>query len=127
MTSPQLSSLNRHLLSSANGNSASLFLNHHTDSLIQGDVQDAPLALVTKPYDRSNSPIASRPHFTMAINLSTSNKEPQIKTTATSKCLANGNGKSESEKQKNEDSDDSLEDDDNGGDDTEDSHSSSSG
>ncbi|KAM3861958.1 bromodomain adjacent to zinc finger domain protein 2B-like [Diretmus argenteus] len=62
-------------------NHTNLFLNHHHNGVIH-IVQDAPLALITKPRSQSRTstskPLlaATSPHFHMPVNLSTGTKEP---------------------------------------------------
>lgn len=57
-------------------------MNHHPNGAIHSSVQDAPLALITKPRSQSSAPsskpllAASSPHYTMPVNLSTSTTEP---------------------------------------------------
>ncbi|XP_038576345.1 bromodomain adjacent to zinc finger domain protein 2B-like isoform X2 [Micropterus salmoides] len=63
------------------GNDTNLFLEHHSNGGIQGAVQDAPLALITKPRSHSSTPsskpllAATSPPYPMPINLSTGTKE----------------------------------------------------
>lgn len=74
-----------HLLFVPHSNDTNLFLNHHhhhhSNGVIHGAVQDAPLALITKPRSQSSTPsskplqAAADPHYPMPINLSTGTKE----------------------------------------------------
>ncbi|XP_041806612.1 bromodomain adjacent to zinc finger domain protein 2B isoform X3 [Chelmon rostratus] len=74
-----------HLLFVPHSNDTNLFLNHHhhhhSNGVIHGAVQDAPLALITKPRSQSSTPsskplqAAAGPHYPMPINLSTGTKE----------------------------------------------------
>lgn len=73
--------LSSHLLSLSHSNDTNLFLNHHPNGVIHSTVQDAPLALVTKPRSQSSTPsskpllAATSPPYPMPINLSTGTKE----------------------------------------------------
>ncbi|XP_044073969.1 bromodomain adjacent to zinc finger domain protein 2B-like isoform X3 [Siniperca chuatsi] len=73
--------LSSHLLSLPHSNDANLFLNHHPNGVIHSGVQDAPLALITKPRSQSSTPssrpllAATSPPYPMPINLSTGTKE----------------------------------------------------
>lgn len=71
--------LSSHLLSLPHSNDTNLFLNHHPNGVIHSAVQDAPLALITKPRSQSSSskPLlgATSPPYPMPINLSTGTKE----------------------------------------------------
>ncbi|KAM9347625.1 bromodomain adjacent to zinc finger domain protein 2B [Symphorus nematophorus] len=68
---------------SQNCNDTNLFLNHHhhPNGVIHSAVQDAPLALITKPRSQSSTPgskpllAAASPPYPMPINLSTGTKE----------------------------------------------------
>ncbi|KAM7380595.1 hypothetical protein PAMP_003878 [Pampus punctatissimus] len=77
-----LDTLSSPLLSLPHSNDTNLFMKHHPNGGIHSSVQDAPLALITKPRSQSSAPTnklllaASSPHYPMAINLSTSTKEP---------------------------------------------------
>ncbi|XP_071328889.1 bromodomain adjacent to zinc finger domain protein 2B-like isoform X2 [Trachinotus anak] len=68
--------------SSQNCNDTNLFLSHHPNGAIHNEVQDAPLALITKPRSQSSTPnskpllAATSPSYPMPINLSTGTKEP---------------------------------------------------
>ncbi|XP_035460701.2 bromodomain adjacent to zinc finger domain protein 2B isoform X3 [Scophthalmus maximus] len=68
--------------SSQNCNDTNLFLNHRPNGAFHSEVQDAPLALITKPRSQSstlnNKPLlaATSPSDPMPINLSTCSKEP---------------------------------------------------
>ncbi|XP_031714189.1 bromodomain adjacent to zinc finger domain protein 2B-like isoform X2 [Anarrhichthys ocellatus] len=70
-----------HLLSLPHSNDTNLFLNHHLNGVIHNAVQDAPLALITKPRSQSSTPsskpllVATSPAYLMPINLSTCTKE----------------------------------------------------
>ncbi|KAF0026480.1 hypothetical protein F2P81_021217 [Scophthalmus maximus] len=63
-------------------NDTNLFLNHRPNGAFHSEVQDAPLALITKPRSQSstlnNKPLlaATSPSDPMPINLSTCSKEP---------------------------------------------------
>uniref|UniRef100_A0A3B4YE24 Bromodomain adjacent to zinc finger domain 2B n=1 Tax=Seriola lalandi dorsalis TaxID=1841481 RepID=A0A3B4YE24_SERLL len=63
-------------------NDTNLFLNHRPNGAIHSEVQDAPLALITKPRSQSSTPNSKRllaatsPSYPMPINLSTGTKEP---------------------------------------------------
>uniref|UniRef100_A0A3B4V579 Bromodomain adjacent to zinc finger domain 2B n=1 Tax=Seriola dumerili TaxID=41447 RepID=A0A3B4V579_SERDU len=63
-------------------NDTNLFLNHRPNGAIHSEVQDAPLALITKPRSQSSTPnskpllAATSPSYPMPINLSTGTKEP---------------------------------------------------
>uniref|UniRef100_A0A673CXZ6 Bromodomain adjacent to zinc finger domain 2B n=1 Tax=Sphaeramia orbicularis TaxID=375764 RepID=A0A673CXZ6_9TELE len=91
LSSPQFSSLSRHLLSSQHSNEPSLFLNYHTNGALSSAVQDAPLALITKPRGQSSTPsskpllAATSAPFPMPVNLSTGTKEPSSSSTSTLK------------------------------------------
>ncbi|XP_018557852.1 bromodomain adjacent to zinc finger domain protein 2B isoform X3 [Lates calcarifer] len=71
---------------SKNCNDTNLFLKHHPNGVIHSEVQDAPLALITKPRSQSSTPnstpnskpllAATTPPYPMPINLSTGTKEP---------------------------------------------------
>ncbi|XP_035030147.1 bromodomain adjacent to zinc finger domain protein 2B isoform X4 [Hippoglossus stenolepis] len=69
-------------LSSQNCNDTNLFLNPRPNGAFHSEVQDAPLALITRPRSQSstlnNKPLvaAISPSCPMPINLSTGNKEP---------------------------------------------------
>ncbi|XP_069389334.1 bromodomain adjacent to zinc finger domain protein 2B isoform X3 [Paralichthys olivaceus] len=69
-------------LSSQNCNDTNLFLNPRPNGAFHSEVQDAPLALITKPRSQSstlnNKPLvaAISPSYLMPINLSTGTKEP---------------------------------------------------
>lgn len=58
-----------------------LFLIHHPNGVIPPTVQDAPLALITRPRSQSSTPSArplsasSSPPYPMAVNLKTCTKE----------------------------------------------------
>lgn len=73
--------LSSHLLSLPHSNDTNLFLNHHPNGVIQSAVQDAPLALISKPRRQSSTPsskpllAATSPPYPMPINLSTGTKE----------------------------------------------------
>lgn len=71
-----------HLSSLPHSNDNNLFLNHHhPNGVIHSAVQDAPLALITKPRSQSSVPAskplhaATSPPYPMPINLSTSTKD----------------------------------------------------
>uniref|UniRef100_A0A8D3AJX5 Bromodomain adjacent to zinc finger domain 2B n=1 Tax=Scophthalmus maximus TaxID=52904 RepID=A0A8D3AJX5_SCOMX len=74
--------LNSHFLSLPHSNDTNLFLNHRPNGAFHSEVQDAPLALITKPRSQSstlnNKPLlaATSPSDPMPINLSTCSKEP---------------------------------------------------
>ncbi|XP_023261364.1 LOW QUALITY PROTEIN: bromodomain adjacent to zinc finger domain protein 2B-like [Seriola lalandi dorsalis] len=74
--------LSSHLLSLPHSNDTNLFLNHRPNGAIHSEVQDAPLALITKPRSQSSTPNSKRllaatsPSYPMPINLSTGTKEP---------------------------------------------------
>ena len=69
--------LSSHLMSLPHINDTNLFLSHHLNGMIHGAVQDAPLALITKPRSQSSTPcskpplVATSPPCPMPINLST--------------------------------------------------------
>ncbi|XP_029314808.1 bromodomain adjacent to zinc finger domain protein 2B isoform X2 [Cottoperca gobio] len=69
--------LSSHLLSLPHSNDTNLFLSHHLNGMIHSAVQDAPLALITKPRSQSSTPsskplqAASSPPYPMPLNLST--------------------------------------------------------
>uniref|UniRef100_A0A8D3AKP8 Bromodomain adjacent to zinc finger domain 2B n=1 Tax=Scophthalmus maximus TaxID=52904 RepID=A0A8D3AKP8_SCOMX len=71
-----------HFLSLPHSNDTNLFLNHRPNGAFHSEVQDAPLALITKPRSQSstlnNKPLlaATSPSDPMPINLSTCSKEP---------------------------------------------------
>uniref|UniRef100_A0A8C4EDA8 Bromodomain adjacent to zinc finger domain 2B n=1 Tax=Dicentrarchus labrax TaxID=13489 RepID=A0A8C4EDA8_DICLA len=74
--------LSSHLLSLPHSIDTSLLLNHHhPNGAIHNAVQDAPLALITKPRSQSSTPgrkpllAATSPPYPMPINLSTGSKE----------------------------------------------------
>ncbi|XP_070694020.1 bromodomain adjacent to zinc finger domain protein 2B-like [Pempheris klunzingeri] len=66
---------------SQNCNDANLFLNRHPNGVINNTVQDAPLALITRPRGQSSTPsskpllAATSPPYPTPINLSTGTKE----------------------------------------------------
>ena len=70
-----------HLLSSPFSSDTILFLKLHPNGATQSAVQDAPLALITKPRRQSHTPnsrpllAATSPPYLMPINLSTVTKE----------------------------------------------------
>uniref|UniRef100_A0A668AXU0 Bromodomain adjacent to zinc finger domain 2B n=1 Tax=Myripristis murdjan TaxID=586833 RepID=A0A668AXU0_9TELE len=75
--------LSSHILPQLHSNHTNLFLNHHPNGVIHNStVQDAPLALITKPRSQSRAssskPLvaATSPPFPMPVNLSTGIKEP---------------------------------------------------
>ncbi|XP_042350299.1 bromodomain adjacent to zinc finger domain protein 2B-like isoform X2 [Plectropomus leopardus] len=74
-------SLSSHLPSLLHSNDTNLFLNQHLNGSINSAVQDAPLALITKPRSQSSTPsrkpllVATSPPCPMPINLSTGTKE----------------------------------------------------
>uniref|UniRef100_A0A668AXU8 Bromodomain adjacent to zinc finger domain 2B n=1 Tax=Myripristis murdjan TaxID=586833 RepID=A0A668AXU8_9TELE len=85
LTPPKLSSeaQSSHILPQLHSNHTNLFLNHHPNGVIHNStVQDAPLALITKPRSQSRAssskPLvaATSPPFPMPVNLSTGIKEP---------------------------------------------------
>uniref|UniRef100_A0A3P8TR78 Bromodomain adjacent to zinc finger domain 2B n=1 Tax=Amphiprion percula TaxID=161767 RepID=A0A3P8TR78_AMPPE len=119
--------LSSHLLSLPIRSDSNLFLNLHPNGAIHSAVQDAPLALITKPRSQSSTPnskpllAATSPPYPMPINLSTGTKEKlgssilhagKNSTKTSSSCppvdLARG---SESDIHSSKDSDDSLGDD----------------
>ncbi|XP_040913067.1 bromodomain adjacent to zinc finger domain protein 2B isoform X2 [Toxotes jaculatrix] len=67
--------------SSQNRSDTNLFLSHRPNGAIHSEVQDAPLALITKPRSQSSTPnskpllAATSPSHSMPINLSTGTKE----------------------------------------------------
>lgn len=69
------------LLSVPHSNDTNLFLIHHPNGVIPTTVQDAPLALITKPRSQSSTPsskplpAATSPPYPMPINLKTCTKE----------------------------------------------------
>lgn len=69
------------LLSLPHSNDTNLFLIHHPNGVIPATVQDAPLALITKPRCQSSTPssnplpAATSPPYPMPINLKTCTKE----------------------------------------------------
>ncbi|KAK5861207.1 hypothetical protein PBY51_022621 [Eleginops maclovinus] len=69
--------LSSHLLSFPHSNDTNLFLSHHLNGMIHGAVQDAPLALITKPRSQSSTScskpplVSTSPPYPMPINLST--------------------------------------------------------
>ncbi|KAK1902813.1 Bromodomain adjacent to zinc finger domain protein 2B [Dissostichus eleginoides] len=69
--------LSSHLMSLPHINDTNLFLSHQLNGMIHGAVQDAPLALITKPRSQSSTPcskpplVATSPPCPMPINLST--------------------------------------------------------
>uniref|UniRef100_A0A3Q1BKR6 Bromodomain adjacent to zinc finger domain 2B n=1 Tax=Amphiprion ocellaris TaxID=80972 RepID=A0A3Q1BKR6_AMPOC len=73
--------LSSHLLSLPIRSDSNLFLNLHPNGAIHSAVQDAPLALITKPRSQSSTPnskpllAATSPPYPMPINLSTGTKE----------------------------------------------------
>ncbi|XP_074515535.1 bromodomain adjacent to zinc finger domain protein 2B-like isoform X3 [Sebastes fasciatus] len=73
--------LSSHLLSLPHSNDTNLFLSHHLNGAIHNAVQDAPLALITKPRSQTSTPsskpllVATSPPYPMPINLSTGTKE----------------------------------------------------
>ncbi|XP_041662878.1 bromodomain adjacent to zinc finger domain protein 2B isoform X2 [Cheilinus undulatus] len=75
--------LSNPLLSVSHSKDKNLFLNHHLNGLDHSAVQDAPLALITKPRRQSSSTISSSkpllaatsPPYPMPINLSISTKD----------------------------------------------------
>ncbi|XP_074550608.1 bromodomain adjacent to zinc finger domain protein 2B-like isoform X2 [Halichoeres trimaculatus] len=74
--------LRSHLLSLPHSNDSNLFLSGPLNGLNHNTVQEAPLALITKPRSQSTSSLASRPliaasspPYPMPINLSTGTKE----------------------------------------------------
>uniref|UniRef100_A0A4W6FTJ4 Bromodomain adjacent to zinc finger domain 2B n=1 Tax=Lates calcarifer TaxID=8187 RepID=A0A4W6FTJ4_LATCA len=88
LTTPKYSSgtMRSNLLSLSHSNDTNLFLKHHPNGVIHSEVQDAPLALITKPRSQSSTPnstpnskpllAATTPPYPMPINLSTGTKEP---------------------------------------------------
>nr|XP_040058495.1 bromodomain adjacent to zinc finger domain protein 2B isoform X2 [Gasterosteus aculeatus aculeatus] len=70
-----------HSLSLPHGNDTNLFLSHHLNGVTHNAVQDAPLALITKPRSHSSTssskplPVATSPAHLMPINLSTCAKD----------------------------------------------------
>uniref|UniRef100_A0A3Q1GTP3 Bromodomain adjacent to zinc finger domain 2B n=1 Tax=Acanthochromis polyacanthus TaxID=80966 RepID=A0A3Q1GTP3_9TELE len=81
----RVNALSSHLLSLPIRSDTNLFLNLHPNGAIQSAVQDAPLALITKPRSQSSTanstpnskPLlaATSPPYPMPINLSTGTKE----------------------------------------------------
>ncbi|XP_033965632.1 bromodomain adjacent to zinc finger domain protein 2B isoform X1 [Pseudochaenichthys georgianus] len=73
--------LSSHLMSLPHINDTNLFLSHHLNGMIHGAVQDAPLALITKPRSQSSTPcskpplVATSPPCLMPINLSTGSSD----------------------------------------------------
>uniref|UniRef100_UPI0037E82B33 bromodomain adjacent to zinc finger domain protein 2B n=1 Tax=Semicossyphus pulcher TaxID=241346 RepID=UPI0037E82B33 len=74
--------LSSHLLSFPHSHDTNLFLSRHINGVSQSAVQDAPLALITKPRSQtSNSPsskpllAATSPPYPVPINLSTGTKD----------------------------------------------------
>ncbi|XP_056145592.1 bromodomain adjacent to zinc finger domain protein 2B-like isoform X2 [Lampris incognitus] len=73
-----------HMTPPPHSSHTNLFLNHHPNGIVHGAVQDAPLALITKPRSHSRTlsskPLlaATSPPFPMPINLSTGTKEPTV-------------------------------------------------
>ncbi|XP_033473301.1 bromodomain adjacent to zinc finger domain protein 2B isoform X4 [Epinephelus lanceolatus] len=73
--------LSSHLLSLPHSDDTNLFLSHHLNGAIHSAVQDAPLALITKPRSQSSTPsskpllVATSPPCPMPINLSTGTKD----------------------------------------------------
>ncbi|XP_056289566.1 bromodomain adjacent to zinc finger domain protein 2B isoform X2 [Pseudoliparis swirei] len=76
-----LDTFSSHLLSLPHSSDTNLFLNHHLNGVIHNAVQDAPLALITKPRSQvsipSSKPLlgATSPPYLMAINLNTCTEE----------------------------------------------------
>lgn len=81
-------------LSLPHSNDTNLFLNHHLNGVIHSAVQDAPLALITKPRSQSSTPsskpllVATSPPYPMPINLSTGTKEMSGSSASPLKCSA---------------------------------------
>uniref|UniRef100_A0A668AG70 Bromodomain adjacent to zinc finger domain 2B n=1 Tax=Myripristis murdjan TaxID=586833 RepID=A0A668AG70_9TELE len=82
-SSPKPLAQSSHILPQLHSNHTNLFLNHHPNGVIHNStVQDAPLALITKPRSQSRAssskPLvaATSPPFPMPVNLSTGIKEP---------------------------------------------------
>uniref|UniRef100_A0A7N8WQ03 Bromodomain adjacent to zinc finger domain 2B n=1 Tax=Mastacembelus armatus TaxID=205130 RepID=A0A7N8WQ03_9TELE len=82
-TPPTYSSdiLSINLLSLPHSNDTNLFLNQHPNGAMHSEVQDAPLALVTKPHCQSST-ASTKPHLAatsppcpLPVNLSSSTKE----------------------------------------------------
>ncbi|KAJ4932896.1 hypothetical protein JOQ06_029734 [Pogonophryne albipinna] len=80
--------LSSHLMSLPHINDTNLFLSHHLNGMIHGAVQDAPLALITKPRSQSSTPcskpplVATSPPCPMPINLSTGSSDSTPKSSA---------------------------------------------
>ncbi|KAF1382497.1 hypothetical protein PFLUV_G00144400 [Perca fluviatilis] len=81
-------------LSLPHSNDTNLFLNHHLNGVIHSAVQDAPLALLTKPRSQNSTPsskpllVATSPPYPTPINLSTGTKEMSGISASPLKCSA---------------------------------------
>ncbi|XP_032385707.1 bromodomain adjacent to zinc finger domain protein 2B isoform X2 [Etheostoma spectabile] len=81
-------------LSLPHSNDTNLFQNHHINGVIHSAVQDAPLALITKPRSQSSTPsskpplVATSPPYPMPINLTTGTKEMSGSSAFPPKCSA---------------------------------------
>ncbi|XP_034742358.1 bromodomain adjacent to zinc finger domain protein 2B isoform X3 [Etheostoma cragini] len=81
-------------LSLPHSNDTHLFQNHHINGVIQSAVQDAPLALITKPRSQSSTPsskpllVATSPPYPMPINLTTGTKGMSGSSASPLKCSA---------------------------------------